>query len=519
MTGPVIRPVTGQPVSLPGTGQHRVPVTGYRSPGTGQPVKQPAAGQAGPTGHSRSTGHTPNSRSTGSATGHTSSSRSTGQSTGHSSSAVPSRAETHRATERTFSLTLPTTTSSTTTPTTVPSTLPTTLQPPSSPGAFASDEAFRFTTLPSPSNTTEMLDEEDEEPFSVAPTDTVVQALQLISHLMADKLPTDHPSTSLPQGPSSLLTADLDESTTDPVLKTLPLSDALSTALAYILRVHPDSSAPRRSSFTRMPAYQPAATATSPSPMRLATWPRDEPGLVELAGKKIAMASILRSTQLSPSQVKDLWLASHARVAISSAQDWASAALHRAVTHVSAQLPSTPEGEHLRQQLDGVRHLTCYLGKTIEDGFKADATIAAQVTKSIRSTTLRVIPNLTTTQQTTLTEASLSGDSIFGGGLRSEELTASSERRRQENRMISALSRSRSSGRSYDSNFALPTGRPPRRGRPSTRGQSRPFYQANPTSSQSRQRNTSATSPSYPRRSRGRGGSSTSGKARPPKRV
>ena len=251
--------------------------------------------------------------------------------------------------------------------------------------------------------------------------------------------------------------------------------------------------------------------------MRLVAPPQDEPGLEEIAGKKTSASTIFQSTTFTTTEMKDLWLSARARLAISSTQDWTSAAIHRAVAHISAQVPE--ENEELRQQLDGVRHLLCFLGKSIEDGFKADATCAASLTAATRRNALKLLPDLSVAQKTALAEAPITGSSIFGGRLRDDSLSESSEKRRSEYRMIRALStRSGPAGRQV---LRIPTGRTPRSSQaPATfsRGPTR----ALPTSSTRGSSRPRGRRPfSFPSNPRGRGRGTTSGanRGRPQRRV
>ena len=220
--------------------------------------------------------------------------------------------------------------------------------------------------------------------------------------------------------------------------------------------------------------------------------PVEEPGLEELTGRRLKQRLLLQSTKFTAGEVRELWAASRSRLAISSTQDWATAAIHRAVAHISALIPE--EETELRQQLDGVRHLACFLGKSVEDGFVADAAVAASVTTATRRSVLQLLPNLSTAQKTALAEAPISGDNFFGNKLQDSALSESSEKRRNEQRIVSALSRN-SSGRGKSA-FNFPTGRAasnrwtppnisrgPSRARPAGRfrGRSRPFQQRAPT--------------------------------------
>ena len=137
----------------------------------------------------------------------------------------------------------------------------------------------------------------------------------------------------------------------------------------------------------------------------------------------------------------------------------------------------------------------------MEDGFRADAAIAANVTTAVRRSALKLLPDLSASQKSTLAEAPIEGNSLFGGRLQDTNLAESSEKRRGESRMIKALSlRSRSSNQST---FAFPSGRSTASRAPSTysRGTSR----SQTTSARGGQRPRGQRTSAFPSPSRGRG--------------
>ena len=245
--------------------------------------------------------------------------------------------------------------------------------------------------------------------------------------------------------------------------------------------------------------------------MRLLPLPSEEPGFCDLSSKKTTTASILQSASFNPAEKKELWLAARTRLAISSTQDWTTAAIHRAVAHISALVPE--ENLDLRQQLDGVRHLLCFLGKSVEDGFKADAAIAANVTTAVRRSALKLLPDLSATQKSTLAEAPIEGNSFFGGRLQDASLAESSEKRRGESRMIRALS-SRSRPNNPQSTFAFPSGRSTASRAPSTYSRGTSRSQTTTARGGQRPRGQRTSSFSSPSRGRGRGRRSTSSTSR-----
>ena len=350
--------------------------------------------------------------------------------------------------------------------------------------------------------------------------ESIAEALALIRHLMADKIPEGEPTVLTETGTASLLAADLDDTLAENAegFITLPLSQAVRTAVQNKLKRH-TSSTFAQSLSSRRGAYQPSKTAEDPNPMLLQQLPTEEPGFGDLTFKKTNTGSILSSTTFNSVEKKELWLAAKTRLAISSTQDWTTAAIHRAVAHISALVPE--EDQDLRQQLDGVRHLLCFLGKSVEDGFKADAAIAAHVTTAVRRSALQLLPDLSTAQKASLAEAPIEGNSLFGGRLQDTSLSESSEKRRSESRMIKALSsRPRAS---YQSTFAFPSGRSST-SRPSsttayTRGSSR--SQTSFTRGGQNQRGQRTSSFPSPARGRGRGRRSTSStnRGRPQRRV
>ena len=250
------------------------------------------------------------------------------------------------------------------------------------------------TKIPTAQTSLSASDEEESRPdATLSPNETVTEAL-LVRHIMADKLPADEPTNVFNPGSSSLLAADIEETSTEAeMFRTLPFSAAVRDAV----NARPKGSSSKTfkiPSFTKRTAYQPSTTEEDPDPMRLTNIPQDEPGWEELTRKKVNTTNVLQATTFSSSEVRELWLAARTRLAISSTQDWMSAAIHRAIAHVSSQLPTSPENEEIHQQLDGIRHLLCFLGKTIEDGFGADAEIASQVTTATRKTALKQLPDL-----------------------------------------------------------------------------------------------------------------------------
>ena len=372
--------------------------------------------------------------------------------------------------------------------------------------------------LPSPSRSISVDPEVRPEQTSTS-SETITEALQLIRHLMADKLPEDGTTTTLHSGTASLLAADLDanseESTT---FHTLPLSLAVKTAVESRLKNH---SASVRSSSSRRSAYQPSTTADDPEPLLLLPLPKVEPGFEELTGKETSVSTILQDTSFTTTELKDLWTAARTRLAISSTQDWTSAAIHRAVAHISALIPE--EETELRQQLDGVRHLLCFLGKSVEDGFKSDATVASIITSATRKSALKRLPDLSSSQKAGLSEAPLAGSSLFGGRLLDRSLSESSEKRRGENRIIRALS-SRPRAPASGPTFSFPSGRAPRRSQTSSsssafpRGPSRPM-QSGGDRGGSRTRSQRPFRSPAPPRGGGRGASSSTSRGRSRRRV
>ena len=78
-----------------------------------------------------------------------------------------------------------------------------------------------------------MADDEEGPEKTTASTETIAEALLLIRHLMADKVPEDEQTVLSDPGMASLLAADLDESLAAVVetCKTLPLSEAVKAAV------------------------------------------------------------------------------------------------------------------------------------------------------------------------------------------------------------------------------------------------------------------------------------------------
>ena len=140
------------------------------------------------------------------------------------------------------------------------------------------------------------------------------------------------------------------------------MSEAIKVAMATRLKT-PDTRASTSFGKFRCTTYQPSTSAGDPDPLTLTPFPKEEPGWDELSAKKVSTASILQSTTFTMPEAKDLWMASRGRLAISSTQDWAVAATHRAVAHVTAQLSASPEDDVLREQLSGIRQLVCLIGK------------------------------------------------------------------------------------------------------------------------------------------------------------
>ena len=350
-------------------------------------------------------------------------------------------------------------------------------------------------------------------------SETIAEALRLIRHLMADKLPEDEATILQHSGTASLLAADLDVSSNESIaFQTLPLSLAVKSAVESRLKNH---SASTHTMSSRRSAYQPSTTADDPEPLLLLPLPKVEPGFEELTGKETLVSKILQDTSFTTTELKDLWTAARTRLAISSTQDWTSAAIHRAVAHISALILEEEETE-LRQQLDGVRHLLCFLGKTVEDGFKADAAVASIVTSATRKSARKRLPDLSSSQKAGLAEVPLAGSSMFGGRLLDRSLSEPSEKRRGENRIIKALS-SRPRAPASGPTFAFPSDRAPRRNQASSsssfsRGPMRPQPSASARGN-SRSRGQRSFSSSAPPRGGGRGASSSTFRSHSRRRV
>ena len=334
---------------------------------------------------------------------------------------------------------------------------------------------------------------------------------------MADKVPEDEPTLLSQSGTASLLAADLDEafSLESIGFKTLQLSLAVKSAVETRLK---NRSTSAQAFNRRRGAYQPSTAAEDPDPLKLLPLPQEKPGFEELSGKKTTTANILQATAFTSAEIRDLWVAARIRLAISSTQDWTSAAFHRAVAHISALIPE--EDTELRQQLDGVRHLLCFLGKSVEDGFRADATIAASVTSATRRSALKLLSDLSAAQKSTLAEVPISGNSIFGGLLQDRSLSESSEKRRGEDRMMKALS-SRPRSSTSRLTFSFPPGRTAWRNQAASTFSSGPMRSQATTGSRdsSRPRDQRPYSSSAPPRGGGRGTTSSASRGRSRHRV
>ena len=144
--------------------------------------------------------------------------------------------------------------------------------------------------------------------------------------------------------------------------------------------------------------------------------------------------------RLGAKDLRDLWQSSRHRLAISSTQEWALAALHRAVTQCGRRASESGDtGAVLSRQLEKILQLVEFLGRTWEDGTRPDVAVATKLHQALRRSCLSAIPDLPDSLKSSLLQHPIAGEGLFDGFLLEEKFSSATDKSRAEKLILQAL--------------------------------------------------------------------------------
>ena len=212
------------------------------------------------------------------------------------------------------------------------------------------------------------MDDDEARPETTTSSNEMIAEASgtLIRHLMADKVPEDEQTMLIGprQGISTSRGSRQDHGRRGRRFQDTPFIGRCKNSGKFKTENQGSSTSMfSRASFKRRAVYQPSTTAEDPEPLRAGGATSRRARIRGDRGKEDVNGNDTSNGSINHRGVEGIMVGSQEPdLAISSTQDWTSAAIHRAVVHISARIPPD-ENDELRQQLDGVRHMLCFLGK------------------------------------------------------------------------------------------------------------------------------------------------------------